>query len=49
MLNTVILTSVAYAGDEPAAYLILMMASIAGAAAFLQKLSEEMEERKRED
>lgn len=38
-----------YSGDEPAAYIVLLLISIAAAVWFIRSKETEMEERRRED
>ena len=49
LLNAVVLTAAAYTGDEPAAYFILTLVSIAAAVLTVRSAGKEMEERRRED
>lgn len=49
MLNTVILTATAYAGDEPAAYIVLIVALIAATAQLIRATEKEIEKKNLEN
>lgn len=45
MLNTVILAASVYAGDEPAAYVVLIVALIAATAQFIRATEKEIDKK----
>lgn len=47
--SAAVLTAAAYTGDEPAAYFVLTLASIAAAFLVIRGAGKEMEDRRRED